>query len=316
MSKLQYWKELPPNPDYERVGRIVKNAFGEDETVVMERRFWKHFDWLEQQGNDMAVWVKNADFDRHKPEYQNSLRREIMRSLKVDEERRYLSNMTCPMFIEPDGYNAPRQKFELPERLATDNEWFDRPLKNMFGLEVTVSMPGKYWRMYDWLIQIGADVDRFLCEADMLARKKNISLGEALMNGFHLSEKVNYLKGKNHPLFLSGSGYSDRDFRDGGRRMDERIEANDVKRKFEDTDGSIIEFGMPRPFWQYFDWLNRNGQDMLKWVRDANITRFKKDGCVFPMRTEMMYGLHKDEFKRFCSDEPSPLFINPDGYEL
>lgn len=316
MSKLRYWDQLPPNPDYERVGRLVKNAFDEDETVVLELRLWKHFDWLEQQGNDMVAWVKNADIDRHKPEYKHTLSREISCSLRVDEKRRYLSNMTCPLFIEPDGYNEPRQKFEIPERLATDNDWFERPLKNFLGMEEVISMPGKYWRMYDWLKEIGADTDQFVSEADMYAREQDATLSEALMQGLRTSEKTHFLEGKNYPLFISGSGYSDLDLRDGGRRMDERIEANDIKREFEDIDGSIIEFGMPRPFWQYFDWLNRNGHDMLKWVRDANISRFKKDGCVFPMRTEMMHGLHKDEFKRFCTDEPSPLFINPDGYKL
>lgn len=316
MSKLQYWKELPPNPDYERVGRILQNAFDQDETVVMERRFWKHFDWLEQQGHDMVVWVKNADFDRHRPEYMHCLASELMASMALDEKRRFLSNVTCPMYIKPEGWDDPRHKFEIPERLATDNEWFDRPLKNMFGLEVAISMPGKYWRYYDWLASRNADLERFAIEADMEAKRIGKTLSQEMMRGLRVFEKDSYLKGENHPLFLSGSGYSDRDFRDGGRRMMEAVTANDIEREFKDEGGTVLNLGMPKRYWQYFDWLARNGHDMDLWVQTANVSRFRKDGVELSLRGEAMLALKHDEARRFRSDEPSPLFINPDGYNI
>jgi hypothetical protein len=171
MSKLLYRDQYPPNPEYELVGRILKDAFDQDQTVVLELRYWKHFDWLEQQGHDMNIWVKNADMDRHRPEYKMSLSRELQVLLDLDEKRRYLSNMTCPLFIKPEGYDEPRQKFEIPERLATDNEWFERTLKNFLGMEEIVSMPSKYWRYYDWLISKKADLEQFATEADMEARR-------------------------------------------------------------------------------------------------------------------------------------------------
>jgi len=78
---LTYWRNRPPDPDSEWVGRTVRNAFDVDETLVLQAKHWRHFDWLEQQGSDMEQWVKDADIGRHKKWYSLSLSGEMQYSL-------------------------------------------------------------------------------------------------------------------------------------------------------------------------------------------------------------------------------------------
>ncbi len=91
-------------PDDEWVGRQLKNAFDVEETVVMQVKHWKYFDWLAERGSDMEQWVKDADMARHKATYHVSLGDKMVRNLFHSEKRRYLSGKQCPLFISPSGH--------------------------------------------------------------------------------------------------------------------------------------------------------------------------------------------------------------------
>ncbi|MFQ6550608.1 hypothetical protein AADZ90_021910 [Aestuariibius sp. 2305UL40-4] len=52
---------LPLHPSYEPIGRMLPNAFGVEELVVMHQNYWDYYDWLVDQGYDMEDWVIRAD---------------------------------------------------------------------------------------------------------------------------------------------------------------------------------------------------------------------------------------------------------------
>lgn len=102
---MRHWLTKPLLPDDEWVGRQLKNAFDVEETVVMQVKHWKYFDWLAERGSDMEQWVKDADMARHKEAYTMSLSTKMCVNLFHSEKRRYLSGKQCPLFISPNGYS-------------------------------------------------------------------------------------------------------------------------------------------------------------------------------------------------------------------
>ncbi|WP_208352749.1 hypothetical protein [Pseudaestuariivita rosea] len=86
----------------QKIGRLVKNAFGVDETVTLSRRLWQHFDWLESNGKDMGEWTKKLDIERHSYEGFNiTFRGYIEMALVQDEARRHRAGEDVPLFINP-----------------------------------------------------------------------------------------------------------------------------------------------------------------------------------------------------------------------
>jgi hypothetical protein len=295
MGNEYYWGSQVPDPNDEWVGRLVKNSFGIDETVMLMARDWKHFDWLEDQGLDMVQWTMNADIDRHRPEYQMDLAGELQVSLRQDEKRRYLAGLECPMFIEPEGYSGAIISEEIPERMLNDNEWFEREVPNLELQQISIMMQGKHWRYFDWLDERQGNMHKLVSEAEKQSAEADY------LNGNQIWEfKV--------PLFISPNGYMNADLRIDGKRG--------VERQLENAQGQIETIPLPRAYWQYFDWLAKQGIDMAALVKKADRTRYKSDGKVYTLRSEIIMLLREDEKRRFMSDEPSPLFITPEGYDL
>lgn len=289
----------------EFVGRSVKNAFGVDETVVLPEGHWKHFDWLTAQGINMDIWVKNADLDRHRPEYKTSFSGELESVLRMDEKRRYLSGIHCPLFISPDGYKGKIEKYEIPERLETDNDPIQRLLINMLGLEVSVTLFGKYWRYFDWLSEKG-DMEKWVIDADIERRNRDQTLDEEMTRSLREHEKVNHLNGVKLPLFITQSGYFDLDLRTFAKEGIER----DIINSKEET----VPIPLPKKYWKYFDWLSKQGVDMDQWVKDADVSRYKGQR-TYTLRSELLLGLQEDEKRRFLSDdELCPFILRPNGY--
>lgn len=313
MSNSLYWQKCPPNPDDEWVGRYVKNAFNVDEIVKLMVRDWKHFDWLADQGVDMEKWTKDADTDRHRPEYRIDLGGEIQASLRLDERRRFLAGQPSPLFISPEGYDGPVEPEEIPERLKTDNDWFEREIEVSNGKKYQISMQGKYWRYFDWLLEKDGNLDGTIISAAEQTATTEMSIGEGLMKGLRRHERDHYLDGNRIweykvPLFISPNGYLDINL--------PKERNSGIAREFIDAKGDVVSIRLPKSYWQYFDWLAKQVDDMDQWVKEACVSRHKSKNRVLSLDSEIKILLREDEKRRFKSDEPSPLFINPDGYDL
>lgn len=49
----------------EKIGRVVKNAFGQDEVVYAERCHWRYLDWMaENLGMDVEGFIQDCDMAR------------------------------------------------------------------------------------------------------------------------------------------------------------------------------------------------------------------------------------------------------------
>lgn len=86
----------------EEIGRLLTNALGAEETVIMQGKFWRYFDYLSEIGGDMKKWVVAADMDRHRNKI--TLSDEMMNSLKRHERKSYFEHGKFPLFISPKGY--------------------------------------------------------------------------------------------------------------------------------------------------------------------------------------------------------------------
>lgn len=315
MVTSSYWKKYPPDPGDEWVGRFVKNAFDTNEIVQLLVRDWRHFDWLSDQGVDMNKWTKDADLERHRSEYRMSLSGELQASLRHDEKRRYLAGKNVPLFIEPDGYDGIIEPEDIPERLDTDNDWFDQDLRLSDGRDIRISMQGKYWRYFNWLVEKGGNLEGTILSAEQQIKdgRLDMSLSQGLMNGLRRHERDHYLNGNRVweykvPLFISPNGYLDIDL-----RRDRNL---GIPRDIINAMGEPETLKMPKQYWQHFDWLAQQGIDMKKWVVKADLARHKSENISYPLRSQLMISLRDDEKRRFQADEPCMLFINPDGYKL
>lgn len=94
--------EAPLLPAYEPTERMVENCFGVPELAVLHANYWDYFDWLANQGYDMAEWVKRADMIRRDG---TSFSEHLMLCLWHDECNRYRTGQTCPSSSPPYGYD-------------------------------------------------------------------------------------------------------------------------------------------------------------------------------------------------------------------
>ena len=89
-------------PDSERLGRMLKNAFGVEEVVSLAVKHWKHFDWMAEQGKDMDEWLKKLDLERHSHKgFIIDFEGYIEMGLVMDERRRHQAGENVPLFINP-----------------------------------------------------------------------------------------------------------------------------------------------------------------------------------------------------------------------
>jgi len=189
-----------------RIGRRVKNAFDQDETVTLTSRHWKHFDWLASKGYNMDKWTAKLDVDRHGYEGFNiSLHRYIGMSLVLDEERRFHKGEDVPLFINPDGYLP---KTETPFH----RQEIRRDVTDATGETVTVQLPRGYWQYLDWLGKQGTDVTQYIIDADKLREQpewKKKTLRGVLQLLLHADEKKRYFSDEPSPLYICPDGYDE-----------------------------------------------------------------------------------------------------------
>lgn len=203
MKDLCYWKYGPPSSDDEWVGRTIKNAFGIDETVVMQVSHWKLLDWLSDQGSNMQQWIVDADMARHHAKYTLSLSQEIIRSLVHAEKKLFFEGKECPLFINPDGYKKPSESKESGTSAT-------RELTDAKGEKVSVTLLDNYWRLFDWLGRHEMDMDHWVKEKDVTRDKGNmiLSLQSEIMLCLRDEERQRFLDGRPCPLCISPNGYA------------------------------------------------------------------------------------------------------------
>ena len=241
-------------PDTEKIGRMVPNAFGEKQTIILPVSHWKHFDWLSAQGIDMALWTK-----------EDSLAQMLM----IDERRRFFANMECPLFINGKEYDEPSagwaQNIEIFDRLPIDNEIIEHSYENAIGVEVPVLMRGKYWRYLGWLCELGGAhlAQEWVTLADFDRSGTNLSLGENLEILLGKNEENNYLDYEGDaslelPLLISPIGYIN------VRPL------NKSTRQLEDSTNTLVALELSEKSWKQYDWLETKGIDMKQFIKDID----------------------------------------------
>lgn len=97
---MKHLKITSLHPDYEATGRMLKNAFGMDELIVLHKNYWIYFDWLAEQGQDMTEWV--VECDKHRG--ATCLGESLMEWLYWDECDRHRQGHPVPSDTPPLGY--------------------------------------------------------------------------------------------------------------------------------------------------------------------------------------------------------------------
>ena len=189
-----------------RVGRLVKNAFRQDETVTLTERHWKHFDWLKGQGVDVESWTAELDVLRHSHEgYIVSLSGYLEMSLVNSEQRRFLEGEDMPLFINPDGY-LPK-KVPLPHEQEILKEVVDAS-----GESVKLKLPRGCWRYLNWLEKQGTDIDEYIVKADrqrQLPQWKGWTLRGMMQILLREDEEKRYFSDEPSPLYICPEGYDE-----------------------------------------------------------------------------------------------------------
>jgi len=253
-------------PENEKIGRLVKGALGINETLVLEKRYWRHYDWLADQGEDMSLWAQEADICRLGNECFATWESAVSTLLRTDERKRFYLGLDCPLLINPGGYGIPDDlsvsEIRLIERLPTDNELVERKYQNALGVEVPIQIPGKYWRHLDWICELSGEhmAQEWVTHAEFDRSNPNISLAEKLK--FHLGqhEEDFYLDYMGNidlelPMYISPIGYWGR----YGQSM--------IERTYLDSEDNEISIRLYRNSWRHLDWLDSIGEDAQQFVK-------------------------------------------------
>jgi len=189
-----------------RIGRLVKNAFGQEEIVALREDLWKHFDWMRDNGVDIGEWLKAIDLERHTHKgFIISFAAYIEMGLVLDEKRRFLSGEDVPLSINPDGYlpdeEKPPHKQEVKLEVPDDD-----------GEVVTVHLPRGCWQHLEWLKKFGIDAGQYIIDANKLCgqgRWKSHTLRGVLQVLLREDEKARYFSDEPCPLYICPEGYDE-----------------------------------------------------------------------------------------------------------
>lgn len=185
-----------------------------------------------------------------------------------------------------------------------------RLIKNEFGVDETVTMPARHWEYFDWLASQGRDMDKFTADVDAIRNglPYQIDFGGQLQMQLLADEKRRFLSGEDVQLFISPDGYSPPE--------EKPFSEQDVPREVINASGETVAIHLPRKYWRYFDWLGTQGTDLAQYIVDADL-KSKEQGWKWnTLMGTVRFWLEEDEERRFMSDEESPLFIEPEGYDL
>lgn len=256
-------------PENEKIGRNVKGALGVDETLVLEKRYWRYYDWLAEQGEDMSLWTQEADICRLGNECFATWERAVSHLLITDERKRFHLELDCPLLISPGGYNVPDNlsisEIRIIERLPNDNELVERKYQNALGVDVSIQIPGKYWRHLDWICEQAGEhlAQEWVTHAEFDRSDPNVTLAEKLK--FHLAqhEENIYLDYMGNidlelPMYISPIGYW------------ERYGQSVIERTYLDSNDNEISIRLYRKFWWHLDRLDSFGEDSRQFVKNIH----------------------------------------------
>lgn len=189
-----------------RVGRLVKNAFDQDETVALRDSLWKHFDWLASKRYNMDKWTAKLDIDRHGYEgFHISLEAYIEMALVKDEARRHRAGEDVPLYINPNR--------DISERKTPfHRQEIRRDVTDATGESVVVQLPRGCWQYLDWLGKQGTDVTQYIIDADRLREQpewKKKTLRGVLELLLRADEKKRYFSDEPSPLYICPDGYDE-----------------------------------------------------------------------------------------------------------
>jgi len=191
----------------ELIGRMVKNSLGVDEVAVAPKGCWEYYDWCIENGLDMVSWVQDMDDIRTE---ETSLGEWLWTCLWEHWCIRYYHGFPCPPGGPPIGYVDFVERLDAKADSDDANEWLGRNLKGALGAEEAVVMQRKYWDLFDYLVEQGGDMDKWVIDADMArhqTRAKN-DLSAEMMASLRRFERAQYLKEADIPLFISPRGYA------------------------------------------------------------------------------------------------------------
>jgi hypothetical protein len=198
----------------------------------------------------------------------------------------------------------------INDTFLSDKQYVGRMVKNAFGMDEVVSLKNSHWRHFDWLEANGKDMDEWLKALDVERHSHkgfNISLETYLEMALVQDEARRHRAGEDVPLFINPEGYPAPEKKTG--------ENQEIKREVVNASGETVPVTLPSRYWQYFDWLERKGEEMKDFTQQADRSREQKERSRYTLRGILMLLLAEDEKKRFYSDEPSAMFIKPEGYD-
>lgn len=198
----------------------------------------------------------------------------------------------------------------INNQFLPDAEWVGRFVKNAFGVDESISLPITHWKHFDWLAEIGTDMDQFTMDCDVnrhINQPYRISFSGYVCKKLVRDEARRHRAGEDVPLFIN----PDRPLEIEETPFHKEV----IVREVVVSTGETVPVPMERGCWKYLDWLGRHGIDTTQFIIDADVTRQEPKWKYYTLKGFLERLLREDEKKRYFSDEPSPLFINPDGYD-
>lgn len=197
---------FPIKEAHQLVGRTIKNAFGTDEIAAIPQNWWDYFDWCIDHGLDMNSLLQELDETRP----QNvTFSVWVWTVLWEHNCVRLYHGYPCPSGPPPRGYEGFVAAIDKRADDEENYEWSGRFLTNALGAKEVVTMRQKYWDCYDYLVERGGDMDKWVVDADIArhtTQNKN-DLSTEMMASLRRFERNMYLKGANFLLFISPRGY-------------------------------------------------------------------------------------------------------------
>ncbi len=198
----------------------------------------------------------------------------------------------------------------LNKDFLPDGEWIARNVKNAFGIDEPIRLPQSHWKHFDWLASIGADMDKFTMECDVnrhIDQPYMITFSGYVEKMLVRDEARRHRAGDDVPLFINPNRST------SVEKIPHHQEC--IARDVVDSNGTTVQVSMSRGRWKYLDWLECKGTDIAQYIIDADLLRQEPQWKGRTLKGMLDVLLLEDEKKRYFSNEPSPLYINPKGYD-
>lgn len=191
-----------------------------------------------------------------------------------------------------------------------NHEWTGRLVRNAFGVDEVIRLPEPHWKHFDWLASIGADMDKFTMDCDL--KRHDNPMFHTSFSGYVEIMLVNdearrHRAGDDVPLFINPNRST------SVKKIPHHQEC--IARDVVDATGATVTVSMSRGRWKYLDWLECKGTDIAQYIIDADLLRQEPQWKGRTLKGMLDVLLLEDEKKRYFSNEPSPLYINPKGYD-